>query len=189
MGHRLSRIYTRTGDFGSTGLANGDRVGKDDPRIVAHGDLDELNSHIGWVLSFDVPGEVGACLSEIQHVLFDLGGDLCIPGRRSVTGEHVAWLERWLDRFLADLPRLEEFVLPGGNPAAAACHIARTVCRRAERALVAVTKTEPAQDMEGLALLNRLSDLLFVVARVLARRNEGQEILWRPRRPAAPEPR
>lgn len=189
MGHRLSRIYTRTGDLGTTGLANGDRVSKNDPRIRAYGDLDELNSHLGLVLASGLPDEVGACLSEIQHLLFDLGGDLCIPGRRSLHQAHIAWLERWMDHFLADLPRLEEFILPGGNTTAAACHIARTVCRRAERTLVAAAELEATIDPISLAFVNRLSDFLFVIARVLARYQGGQEVLWQPRRPAAPEPR
>lgn len=189
MGHRLSRIYTRTGDAGTTGLGDGARVGKNDPRVQAYGDLDELNSQIGLVLAHELPAEVDACLAEIQHLLFDLGGDLCIPGRQSLNQAHIAWLERWLDHFLAPLPRLEEFVLPGGSPAAAACHVARSVCRRAERTVVALAAQETAPAPMGLAFLNRLSDLLFVVARVLARRSGGREVMWRQARPAAPEPR
>ena len=189
MAHRLSRIYTRTGDSGTTGLADGQRISKDDIKIKVYGDLDELNSHLGAVLSFELPAKAEACLSEIQHLLFDLGGDLCIPKRRSLTLEHIAWLERWIDYFLVDLPRLQEFILPGGNRAAATCHVARSVCRRAERTLASLAQSEPTADPVSLAFVNRLSDFLFVMARVLARHQGGQEVLWRPRRPAPPEPR
>lgn len=172
-----------------TGLADGRRVGKDHPRIRAYGDLDELNSHIGLLLAAEIPPEIAACLAEIQHLLFDLGGDLCIPGRHSLRQDHIAWLERWLDHCLAKLPRLQEFILPGGTAPAAACHVARTVCRRAERTLVALAELEPGFDATGLAFVNRLSDLLFVMARILARLNGGGEVLWQPQRPPAPEPR
>jgi ATP:cob(I)alamin adenosyltransferase len=137
MGNRLSRIYTRTGDDGSTGLADGTRIDKDAPRIRTYGELDELNSHVGLLLTHREPVHGGpdlwACLEEIQHLLFDLGGDLCIPGRSSLQPAHVEWLEAWLDALNAGLPPLKEFVLPGGNPAAAQCHVARTaqVYRRA----------------------------------------------------------
>lgn len=188
MGHRLSKIYTRTGDAGTTGLADGSRIDKDALRIQAYGDLDELNSHIGLVLAHEVPAEIRTCLGEIQQMLFDLGGDLCIPGRESVKETHVTWLESWLDHLNADLPMLREFVLPGGNPPAACCHVARTVCRRAERVAVALAKSEPVAPLV-LGYLNRLSDLLFVIARVLARRNDGQEILWQPQRPPPSPPR
>jgi cob(I)alamin adenosyltransferase len=188
MGHRLSRIYTRTGDAGTTGLGDGRRVGKDSPRVTAYGDLDELNSHLGLVLAEAMPDAVRGCLSEIQHLLFDLGGDLCIPGRGTIEPRHVEWLEAWLDHFNAELPALKEFVLPGGNRAAASCHVARTVCRRAERGLVALAGVEPVEP-SALAFLNRLSDLLFVVARVLARQDGGAEVLWQPHRPPSPPPR
>jgi cob(I)alamin adenosyltransferase len=188
MGHRLSRIYTRTGDSGTTGLGDGRRVDKDSLRITAYGELDELNSHIGLVLTHELPAEVRDCLGEIQQLLFDLGGDLCTPGRNILKQEQIDWMESWLDRFNADLPFLKEFILPGGNRAAADCHIARTVCRRAERTLVSLAKTESVDPL-ALAFLNRLSDLLFVAARVLARRDGGPEVLWQPRRPPAPAPR
>jgi cob(I)alamin adenosyltransferase len=188
MGHRLSKIYTRTGDSGATGLGDGRRVGKDAPRIQAYGELDELNSHIGLILAHGTPDEVSLCLGEIQHLLFDLGGDLCIPSRDSLTQAHVDWLERWLDHFNDALPPLKEFILPGGNRPAACCHVARTVCRRAERTVVALAKTEPVAPL-AIVFLNRLSDLLFVIARVLARENGGQEVLWQPQRPKVPAPR
>jgi cob(I)alamin adenosyltransferase len=188
MGHRLSRIYTRTGDSGTTGLGDGRRVDKDAPRIHAYGELDELNSHIGLVLAYGTPAEVSLCLSEIQQLLFDLGGDLCIPGRDSLTQAHIDWLESWLDHFNDALPPLKEFILPGGNRPAACCHVARTVCRRAERVAVALAKIEPVAPL-ALTFLNRLSDLLFVIARVLARENEGREVLWQPQRPQVPAPR
>lgn len=188
MGHRLSKIYTRTGDAGTTGLADGSRVDKDSLRIAAHGELDELNSHLGWLLAQEIPAEMRTGLAEIQHLLFDLGGDLCIPGRHSLAQSHIDWLETWLDRFNDTLPPLKEFVLPGGNRSAAACHIARTVCRRAERTLVALAKAETV-DPVAVAFVNRLSDLLFVLARALARQNGGQEVLWQPQRPPAPVPR
>jgi cob(I)alamin adenosyltransferase len=188
MGHRLSKIYTRTGDAGTTGLADGSRVAKNSLRIAAYGELDELNSHLGWLLAQAIPAEMRLCLAEIQHLLFDLGGDLCIPGRNSLVQNHIDWLETWLDHFNDALPPLKEFVLPGGNQGAAACHIARTVCRRAERTLVALAEAETV-DPVAVAFVNRLSDLLFVLARVLARQDGGQEVLWQPQRPPAPGPR
>lgn len=188
MGHRLTKIYTRTGDKGTTGLGDGTRVDKDAPRIEAYGALDELNSHIGLILAYATPPKVAQCLTEIQQMLFDLGGDLCIPGRRTINQSHIDWLEQWLDHFNAQLPWLQNFILPGGNPPAAHCHVARAVCRRAERALVSLEKTEPL-DPFALAYLNRLSDLLFVTARVLARQNDGMETLWQSRRPAPRPPR
>jgi cob(I)alamin adenosyltransferase len=187
MGHRLTRIYTRTGDAGSTGLANGARLDKDAPRIRLLGELDELNSHIGVVLAHEVPVELRACLEEIQHLLFDLGGDLSIPGRCSVLSSHVIWLEEWLDAFNASLPSLKEFVLPGGNLPAAQLHLARTACRRAERSAVAMSRNEDP-GANTLAFLNRLSDFLFVACRVLARVNGGREALWQTSRPALTPP-
>jgi cob(I)alamin adenosyltransferase len=187
MGHRLSKIYTRTGDTGTTGLGDGRRVDKDALRVQAYGELDELNSQVGVVLAEDLPAAVRDCLGEIQQLLFDLGGDLCIPGRNSLSEAQVGWLEDWLDHFNANLPALKEFILPGGNRAAAACHVARTVCRRAERTVVALARAESVEPW-ALAFLNRLSDLLFVVARVLARQGDGQETLWQPRRPLASAP-
>lgn len=187
MGHRLTRIYTRTGDTGSTGLADGTRLDKDAPRIRLFGELDELNNQLGVVLAHGVPEPLAACFHEIQHLLFDLGGDLSIPGRCSILPEHVIWLEQWLDHFNAALPPLKEFVLPGGHLPAAQCHLARAVCRRAERAAVELGKTEDPGP-HTLAFLNRLSDFLFVASRVLARQDGGRENLWQAGRPAPPSP-
>ena len=181
MGHRLSKIYTRTGDSGTTGLGDGQRVDKDCPRVEAFGTVDELNSHIGAILAQDLPDELRTCLTRVQHTLFDLGGELCIPGHHSVGDAHIDQLEQRLDHFNEHLPPLKEFILPGGGPAAAACHIARTVCRRAERRVVALAREETLNPL-GLTYLNRLSDLLFVMARILAREESGGEVLWQPAR-------
>ena len=179
MGHRLSKIYTRTGDDGTTGLANGERIDKCDERVEAFGDVDETNSTIGVVLAEPtLPLEVRECLTRLQHELFDLGGELALPSVSIITAEHVLRLERDLDALNAALPPLKEFVLPGGNRAAAACHLARTVSRRAERRAWAAAKRS-ALNPELLRYLNRLSDLLFVAARVLARLDGGQETLWK----------
>ncbi len=179
MGNRLSKIYTRTGDDGTTGLGDGTRVPKDGPRVEAYGTVDELNSWIGVLLAVDgLPADISACLLEIQHELFDMGGELCIPGHRAIQAEHTTRLESILDRFNGPLPPLKEFILPGGGPAAAACHVARTVARRAERRVLALARTETVSP-EVLKYLNRLSDLLFVLARVLARHERGTEVLWR----------
>jgi len=179
MGNRLSKIYTRTGDDGTTGLGDGSRVPKDNVRVEAYGTVDELNSAIGLVLAEpNLPREVTACLTEVQQELFDLGGELCIPGHYIIMAEHVLRLERALDGFNDALPPLKEFILPGGGPAAAACHLARAVARRAERRLCTLTRLEPVSP-EVAKYLNRLSDLLFVIARVLARHERGKEVLWR----------
>jgi cob(I)alamin adenosyltransferase len=179
MGNRLSKIYTRTGDDGTTGLANGERVGKTDARVAAFGDVDETNSAIGLLITEpDVPRAMHASLARIQHELFEIGAELSLPGYRQITPEHVRHLEHDLDELNAELPPLEEFVLPGGTRAAATCHLARTVCRRAERSVWAATALA-ALNPEVLRYLNRLSDLLFVMARSLARQNGGQETLWR----------
>ena len=182
MGHRLSRIYTRTGDDGSTGLGDGMRVPKEHLRVEAYGTVDEANSAIGVVLALgDLPAPIRAALTDIQHDLFDLGGELCIPGHRVIDAPYIERLEQALDRLNADLPPLKDFILPGGGPAAAACHLARTVVRRAERRVWALARAENVA-AEVPQYLNRLSDLLFVVARVLARHENGSEVLWR-RRP------
>jgi cob(I)alamin adenosyltransferase len=179
MGNRLSRIYTRTGDDGTTGLGDGARVRKDDARVEAYGTVDEANSAIGVVLAVPgLPAEVARCLVGIQHDLFDLGGELCIPGMTVIKAERVAELEQVLDRFNDPLPALKDFILPGGGPAAAACHLARTVSRRAERRVWTLAASEPVNP-EVPKYLNRLSDLLFVIARVLARHENGAEVLWR----------
>ena len=179
MGNRLSRIYTRTGDDGTTGLGDGQRVAKDASRVEAYGTVDEANSAVGLVLAVPgLPEAVATCLVAVQHDLFDVGAELCIPGHRVVTDAYVARLESALDGFNDDLPPLKEFVLPGGGPAAAACHLARTVVRRAERRVWTLAHQEPVAP-EVPRYLNRLSDLLFVVARVLARHERGAEVLWR----------
>ena len=181
MGNRLSKIYTRTGDDGSTGLGDGTRTSKDSARVEAFGAVDEANSAIGVVLAVaDLPAPVRKCLTELQHELFDLGGELCIPGHRIISAAQVERLELELDGFNDALPPLKEFILPGGGPAAAACHFARTVCRRAERRCWSLARVEEVSP-EALKYLNRLSDLLFVLARVLARHEQGSEVLWRRR--------
>ena len=179
MGARLSRIYTRTGDDGTTGLGDGTRVRKDALRVEAYGTVDEANAHLGVVLAVaGLPEPVAKCLLAVQHDLFDLGGELCIPGHRMVHAAAIERLERELDAFNADLPSLKEFILPGGGAGAAACHVARTVVRRAERRTLSLAAEETVAD-EVLQYLNRLSDLLFVIARVLARHESGAEVLWR----------
>jgi cob(I)alamin adenosyltransferase len=178
MGNRLSKIYTRTGDDGTTGLGDGTRTAKDSARVEAYGTVDEANSAIGLVLaSNDVPDAVRACLTEVQHDLFELGSELCIPGYAAITDDFIERLENELDGFNADLPRLKEFILPGGSQAAAACHLARTIVRRAERRVYTLSRDEDVRP-EAVKYLNRLSDLLFVVARVLARNAGGSEVLW-----------
>lgn len=181
MGHRLSKIYTRTGDKGSTGIGGGRRVDKDHAHVEASGTIDELNSVIGLLACETLPADVATLLAEVQHDLFDLGGDLCVPERGAIESARVGELERVLDRYNSDLAPLEEFILPGGSRAAALSHVARTVCRRAERRLVTLRRSEPVPDA-ALAYLNRLSDLLFVLARVLNRHAGDQDIQWRPRK-------
>ncbi len=181
MGNRLTRIYTRTGDDGTTGLGSGERVPKESLRIEACGAVDEVNSALGVVIaSPDVPAAVVACLQEIQHQLFDLGGEISVPGRAVIDDALVAGIEESLDRFNAPLPPLRDFVLPGGNAGAAACHVARAVCRRAERRAWTLARDETVNPA-SLRYLNRLSDLLFVLARVVARQGGGGEVLWRPK--------
>ena len=176
MGNRLSKIYTRTGDDGSTGLGDGSRVPKESLRVEAYGTVDEANSAIGVVLSVaTLPAPIARCLTEVQHDLFDLGGELCIPGHRIIDAAHVDRLETELDGFNEALPPLKDFILPGGGPAAAACHVARTVCRRAERRMVAL---DPPIDPVLLRYVNRLSDLLFVLARVANHRGGVPETEW-----------
>ncbi|HET6433360.1 cob(I)yrinic acid a,c-diamide adenosyltransferase [Dyella sp.] len=188
MGNRLSKIYTRTGDDGSTGLGDGSRVDKDSPRVSAYGTVDELNSTVGMVLACDaMPDAVREALTQVQHELFDLGGELCIPGMAMIEESDIARLEQVLDSFNDPLPPLKDFILPGGGMAAATCHLARTVCRRAEREVVALGRVEKVRP-QASRYLNRLSDLLFVLARVLARDSGHGEVLWqheRRRKPAA----
>ena len=179
MGHRLSKIYTRTGDDGTTGLGDGSRVPKTHARIEAYGTVDEANSAIGVILAVpNLPTAVSEALTQIQHELFDLGGELAVPGYRAINDSHIDQLEQCLDRFNEPLPPLKEFILPGGGPAAAACHMARAITRRAERNAWALAQGEEVAP-QVTRYLNRLSDLLFVVARVLARHENGQEVLWK----------
>ena len=178
MGNRLSKIYTKTGDDGTTGLGDGTRVPKDDPRVEAYGTVDELNSVVGVLLAEKIHIDIRTCLSRVQQELLDLGGELCIPGYAAITAEHVTRLENELDGFNAPLLPLQEFILPGGSRAAAACHLARTVCRRAERRTYTLS-THAAVRPEALQYLNRLSDLLFVLGRVIARHDKGTEVLWK----------
>lgn len=181
MGNRLSKIYTRTGDSGTTGLGDGSRVEKDDIRVEAFGTVDELNSTIGTVLACDIPDAIHKLLIDIQHDLFDLGGELCIPGHSVITDEDITRLENSLDRLNTELPNLKEFILPAGGMATSHCHLARTICRRAERRVYSLSKQQTVNPA-ALKYLNRLSDLLFVIARVLARHEHGQEVLWQPDR-------
>jgi len=178
MGYRLSKITTRTGDQGTTGLASGTRVRKDSPRILAAGAVDELNSWIGLVLAQAGDTDVRGCLSAAQQALFEVGAELSLPGTSRIKEEHVLALEQALAEFNARLEPLREFILPGGSPAAASCHVARTVCRRAESQIVALRSLEPAAGSFLIPYLNRLSDLLFVIARVLNRQSGTQETLW-----------
>jgi len=177
MGNRLSKIYTRTGDDGQTGLGDGARVSKDSARVCAYGTVDEANSAIGIVLACSLPDAVRECLVSVQHQLFDLGGELCIPGHSAIFDADITRLENQLDGFNADLPPLKDFILPGGGLAAAHCHLARTITRRAERELVTLSHHDAVRG-EAIRYLNRLSDLLFVIARVLARESGAGEVLW-----------
>ncbi len=177
MGKRLTRITTRTGDDGTTGLGDGSRVAKDDIRVQAMGDVDELNSMIGLLLTEPVPDQVRDDLIAIQHDLFDLGGELCIPGFENLDASQVARLDQNLDHYNADLPRLAEFILPGGTRAAAIAHLCRTICRRAERSVVQLARESAARPV-CRQYLNRLSDLMFVLARVLNRFGQGRDVLW-----------
>ena len=180
MGHRLSKIYTRTGDQGTTGLADGTRVDKDSLRVEAMGEIDELNTCIGVLLVHDVGEPVASCLTDVQHALFDIGGELAIPGAVTVTAAYVTRLEDALDELNEPLPPLKEFILPGGGVAATAAHVARAVCRRAERRLLALARSEAVNE-HSRRYLNRLSDLLFVMCRVLAIGGQG-EVYWQPGR-------
>lgn len=181
MGHRLSKIYTRTGDTGTTGLGDGSRIEKDHPRIEAIGTLDELNSMLGLLLAqSDLPEFIIPWLNEIQHDLFDAGGELCLPEMRLIKEERITELEQQIEQMNASLPPLKEFILPGGSAAASVCHVARSVCRRAERTIYALLKNAESSAIPSFVLpyVNRLSDWLFVSARTLARYKDGKEILW-----------
>ena len=177
MGHRLSKIYTRTGDKGTTGLGDGSRTDKDSLRVEAFGTVDELNSVIGLLASHQLPGHIARELVEIEHDLFDIGGELSIPGHSVVTDQQVERIEQCLDSLNADLEPLKEFILPGGSADAAVCHLARTVCRRAERRVVSLAREENL-NAASLRYLNRLSDLLFVMARVLNHASGRDDVLW-----------
>jgi cob(I)alamin adenosyltransferase len=181
MGHRLSKITTRTGDAGETGLGDGSRVPKDHPRVAALGDIDELNSALGLVLAEDLPKEVRALLSEVQQDLFDVGGELSIPGHAMLGPNQVGNLEKAVEIWNKGLPPLKEFILPGGSRAAAAAHLARTICRRAERSVVALGRKDKVSE-HVRQYLNRLSDLLFVAGRVLNRAAGVGDVQWRHQR-------
>lgn len=177
MGNRLSKIATRTGDNGTTGLGDGSRTGKDSLRIHAIGDVDELNSFVGLLLCEDMPQALREDLVSIQHDLFDLGGELCIPGYQMIKDEHVARLDALLEKYNEGLPALKEFILPAGSRAASLAHVCRTVCRRAERAIVTLGRDETINDFPR-QYVNRLSDLMFVLSRVLNRHAGGSDVLW-----------
>lgn len=178
MGNRLSKIATRTGDNGTTGLGDGSRTEKDSLRIHAIGDVDELNSHIGVLLCEELPAALREELISIQHDLFDLGGELCIPGYQMITEDQVARLDALLEKYNADLPPLKDFILPGGSRAASAAHVCRTVCRRAERSIVSLGNVEKINE-HPRQYVNRFSDLLFVLSRVLNRFAGGTDVQWK----------
>ena len=180
MGQRLSKIYTRTGDQGTTGLGDGTRIAKDHPRVEAIGTIDELNSAIGTVLAYDIPKSIQECLDKVQHDLFDLGGELCIPEHTIISEQETRFLESTLDTLNDDLPSLKEFILPSGGLATSHCHLARTICRRAERRCWTLHEYTPINP-HALTYINRLSDLLFVACRILARHENGSEVLWQPK--------
>ncbi|MDH5302225.1 MAG: cob(I)yrinic acid a,c-diamide adenosyltransferase [Gammaproteobacteria bacterium] len=176
---RLTKIYTRTGDNGTTGLGDGSRIAKDDARIEAMGDIDELNSCLGWLLCAELPAMLRTTLLDVQHVLFDLGGELSMPGVKRVPESYVQQLEQQLDEMNTQLPALKEFILPGGSEAAARCHLARTVCRRAERRVHTLAGQDDINPV-CLQYLNRLSDLLFVAARFINQQAGQPDVLWQP---------
>jgi|TARA_B100001059_G_C17820017_1_gene577670 cob(I)alamin adenosyltransferase len=178
MGNRLSKIYTKTGDDGTTGLGDGSRIAKNAARVEAFGTVDEANSAIGVILASSSSTDfISKCLTNVQHDLFELGGELCIPGHAAIEQSFITRLENELDYLNKDLPPLKDFILPGGGPASAACHLARTTVRRAERRVLTLKNKEPVRD-EVIGYLNRLSDLLFVIARILARIENGKEVIW-----------
>ena len=183
MGHRISKIYTRTGDAGQTGLGDGRRVSKSDARIHAIGEIDEANTTIGLLLTEELADDVRILLTDVQHDMFDLGGEVCIPGMSMMTAQQVKRLEKAIDHYNADLEPLRDFILPGGSRAAALAHQARAVCRRAERALVALAQIETVND-GARQYLNRLSDLLFVLGRTLNRVAGCGDVLWQKRKNA-----
>lgn len=184
MGNRLTKLVTRGGDSGETGLADGTRTGKSSPRIHAIGEIDELNCWLGVVLAQAPPEEIREKLLHIQHRLFDMGGELSLPGHNVIALDDVAGLECWIRQYNESLPPLKEFILPDGGHAAAFTHVARAVCRRAERHLTALSSAEEGVNPQSLVFLNRLSDLLFVLARVLAGGDGAVEVYWDKRRPS-----
>ncbi len=183
MGYRLSKLYTRTGDQGETGLANGDRIAKNHPRVAAMGDVDELNCHVGLLITELTDYRLHpllAILTPIQHRLFDLGGELAVPGYDIIAAADVNALEQHIDALNTELEPLKNFILPGGSRAIAQAHLARSVCRRAERQYLSVAQQDSV-NQQALIYLNRLSDLLFVMARTIARLEETPEVLWAPK--------
>ena len=181
MANRLTKIVTRTGDDGTTGLGDGTRVGKDSLRVQTMGEIDELNSAIGCVLAEELPEHIAEALVSAQNDLFDLGGEVCIPGRSALWDAHIQEIERRIETLREPLQPLREFVLPGGTRAAAACHLARAVCRRAERSLVALGRVEAVSEL-SIRYMNRLSDLLFIAARSINAAAGTPETLWKPGR-------
>jgi cob(I)alamin adenosyltransferase len=177
MANRLSKIYTKTGDAGTTGLGDGTRVAKDSLRVAAMGDVDELNSIIGLMLTEPISTEINEVLTRIQHDLFDMGGEICMPGYAMIKLERVNALENTLDKWNDTLTPLKEFILPGGSRAAAYCHLARTVCRRAERTMTTLNTNEKITEI-SLQYINRLSDLLFVLCRILNKEADVPDVLW-----------
>ncbi len=184
-GYRLSRIVTRSGDKGMTGLSDGSRIRKDAPRIEVLGDIDELNCALGMILAQKLPSDIKRCLDEIQQSLFDLGAEISMPDGHRMDSKGPRRIEKQLEILNATLPPLREFIMPGGTPAMAACHLARGICRRAERHAVALDRDEGVNP-EILTFLNRLSDLLFVIARSLGRSAATTEVEWQPTPPSAP---
>ncbi len=177
MANRLSKIATRKGDDGSTGLGDGSRTAKDSVRIHTLGEVDELNSFVGLLLCEEMPADLREELVSIQHDLFDLGGELCIPGYQLITEAHVARIDALLEKYNSTLPPLKDFILPAGSRAASVAHLCRTVCRRAERSIVALGKSETINE-HPRQYVNRLSDLMFVLSRVLNRFAGGSDVLW-----------
>lgn len=177
MGNRLSKIYTRTGDAGTTCLGDGSRIDKDSLRVAAMGDVDELNASIGLLLTEPIPAFMADLLLQVQHDLFNLGGEICLPGHHLIADARISALEESLDEMNECLPPLQEFILPGGSRAAACCHLARTICRRAERQLIRLHRQEPVT-AQSLQYMNRLSDLLFVMCRSINQHLQVPDVLW-----------